>query len=106
MPPALTLQTSVVQNEKEQMQLETDVVAAKLAGKEQALAAANICIDADDETITALQDQVAAVKDWLSFYRQQVDIARKEAKVCMIHIISSSSTSTAMFGQNCSRCML
>ena len=79
---------------------------AKLAGTEQAFAAAKKCLNADEKTITALEGQAASLKDWLSFYRQQLGITSEEAKVCMNPCNFSSSKLTSMFGQHCSRCML
>ena len=93
MPPAFISQTIVVQNDKAQLQIEVGAVVAKLAGTEQAFAAAKKCLNADEKTITALEGQAASLKDWLSFYRQQLGITSEEAKVCMTPCNSSSSVS-------------
>ena len=74
----------MVQGEKAQLQLELDAVAAELVSREQALAAAKVCLRADDRTIKALESQADYLKDWLSFFTQQLAIARDEAKVCML----------------------
>ena len=73
-----------MQEETAQLCLKHDAVVAKLAGKEQELAAAMVCLHADSRTISTLQGEAHRLEDWASFYRQQLVLVRDEAKVCML----------------------
>lgn len=57
----------MVQREKARLQLELDAVAAELVSREKALAAAKVCLRADDRTIKAVESQADYLKDWLPF---------------------------------------
>lgn len=79
----LASQKDVVQNEKAQLRLECDAVAAKLAVRDKELATARVSLRDCTTTIDALESNADHLDNLLCFYKQQLLMVTKDAKVCM-----------------------
>ena len=79
----LASQNDVVQDEKVQLRLECDAVTANLAMRDQELATARVSLRDGTTTIAALESSADHLDNLLCFYKQQLLIVTKEAKVCM-----------------------
>lgn len=79
----LASQNNVVQDEKAQLRLDCDAVAANLAMRDQELATARVSLRDCTTTIDALESNADHLNNLLCFYKQQLLMVTKEAKVCM-----------------------
>ena len=73
----------MLQDEKAQLQLDFDAVAAQLANRGQEMAAARTKLKDVFTTIEALESQAGHLDSLLCYYKQQLLTAMQEAKVCM-----------------------